>query len=557
MSGHISRRDFVRQTTAGLATLNLLAVTSRVSAQQPSIGAGDTLYNGIQLPDPWPPATAGPPPDLPNPWYLTTRPAVIPIDLGRQLFVDDFLIDADKTTLQRAHHQAEYHPGNPLLKPDKPWEAGNDANPPCAMPFSDGVWYDPRDKLFKMWYMAGAARHTCYAVSQDGLQWQKPELDVSPGTNIVFSGPRDSSTVWLDHEEQDPNRRFKMFRSCKGGSTVEGSYGLATHFSPDGIHWSDPPLLTGSCGDRSTVFWNPFRKLWVYSLRHGWGLPRRRRYWEAANLETGPKWQQIGEPRIWVSADNLDPQRDDLKVPAQLYNLDCIAYESLLLGLFTIWRGQPENREKPNELCIGYSRDGWSWSRPDRRPFCPVSETPGDWNFSNVQSAGGCCLVVGDKLYFYVSGRGGTGKTRLDGQSSVTSLATLRRDGFVSMNAGADAGILTTHPVRFSGRHLFVNAAAKEGELRAEILNEAGQPIPPFTLENCSTFNDDKTAAALAWKGADNLRPLVGQPVRIRFSLRNGQLYSFWVTSDPSGASYGFVAAGGPAFAGPRDRAPF
>jgi hypothetical protein len=50
--------------------------------------AGEVLYNGIELPTPWPPASlvmkAGEP--MPVPW-LTQPPAVIAIDFGRRLFV--------------------------------------------------------------------------------------------------------------------------------------------------------------------------------------------------------------------------------------------------------------------------------------------------------------------------------------------------------------------------------------------------------------------------------------------------------------------------------------
>ena len=49
--------------------------------------------------------------------YLDNPPAVIPIDAGRQLFVDDFLIDS--TTLTRTYYTAEYHPDNPILKPEQ------------------------------------------------------------------------------------------------------------------------------------------------------------------------------------------------------------------------------------------------------------------------------------------------------------------------------------------------------------------------------------------------------------------------------------------------------
>src|SRR5207244_1767161 len=177
---------------------------------------------------------------------------------------------------------------------------------------------------------------------------------------------------------------------------------------------------------------------------------------------------------LWVGADRLDQARGDLKVVPELYNLDGVAYESLLLGLFSIWRGDlgiPPGRPKINEVCAGFSRDGFHWHRPDRRAFIGVSERPGDWNWGNVQSAGGCCLVVGDELYFYHSGRAGSpgGKGNRDGNGS-TGLAVLRRDGFASLDADAAGGSLTTRAVRFTGKHLFVNADAKEGALTVEVL---------------------------------------------------------------------------------------
>jgi hypothetical protein len=64
-------------------------------------------------------------------------------------------------------------------------------------------WYDPKDQLFKMWYLVGESASTAYATSRDGIHWDKPSLDVRPPTNIVQPGGRDSSTVWLDSEEKD------------------------------------------------------------------------------------------------------------------------------------------------------------------------------------------------------------------------------------------------------------------------------------------------------------------------------------------------------------------
>ena len=500
------------------------------------------LYNGIELPPVWPPRGNSLPDHSVLPPYLTRPPAVIPIDIGRQLFVDDFLIE--QTTLKRTLHTAQYHSASPVLKPDQPWEQ---AGGPTAMVFSDGVWYDPRDRLFKLWYMGGYARSgsTCYATSRDGIHWEKPALDVRPGTNIVHSSPRDSTTVWLDLEEQDPQRRYKLF-------LYDFAEQLSICFSADGMHWGKEVARTGPTGDRATIFYNSFRGVWVYGLRgYTPEAGRIRLYREHRDVLAGAKWKE-GEPVLWVGADHLDPRRTDLDTRCELYNLDVVAYESLLLGLFTIWRGQPIDRPKPNDICVGFSRDGFHWHRPDRQAFIAVSERLGDWNWGNIQSAGGCCLVVGDNLYFYVSGRAGIPSSAESGVSS-TGLAMLRRDGFASMDAGKAEGMLTTRPVQFSGKYLFINLDADEGELRAEVLDRDGKVIPPFTYANCIPLRGDKTLLRAQWNGTEDLSKLARRPVKLRFHLRRGSLYAFWVSMESSGASHSFVAAGGPGFTGPTD----
>ena len=168
----------------------------------------------------------------------------------------------------------------------------------------------------------------------------------------------------------------------------------------------------------------------------------------------------------------------------ELYNLDAVAYESILLGAFAVWPGQYEDSAKPNYLTLGYSRDGFHWYRPDRRPFIAPTRKYGDWNFANIQSAGGVCLVVGDRLYFYVSGRAGIPGRRADGDTS-TGLATLRRDGFASMEAGDTPRVLTTRWVRFRGKRLFVNVDSTAGEMRVEILDSKGEVLRGFSADDC------------------------------------------------------------------------
>lgn len=77
--------------------------------------------------------------------YLKNPPEVIDVSVGRQLFVDDFLID--NTDLKPEYHKAKKYEGNPVLAAEKPWEK---ETIPCACPKSGGVWYDEQDKIFKM-----------------------------------------------------------------------------------------------------------------------------------------------------------------------------------------------------------------------------------------------------------------------------------------------------------------------------------------------------------------------------------------------------------------------
>lgn len=107
--------------------------------------------------------------------------------------------------------------------------------------------------------------------------------------------------------------------------------------------------------------------------------------------------------------------------------------------------------------------------------------------------------------------------------------------------------------MRFSGKRLFVNAATQTGSLQVEILDEAGRVIEPFTKRNSQSISVDATLAAVEWEGVEDLSSLCGKPVQFRFHLQNGALYSFWVSPDESGASGGYVAAGGPGYTGHRD----
>jgi len=537
--------------------VGLRPATPLVARRTPwSQNQGELLYNGIRLPREWPPHDIDPADDAPMAVpYLDAPPAVIPIDVGRQLLVDDFLIA--KTTLERRFHLPTKYRDNPILKPETALELNRGRNA-IACPKSGGLWWDPSVQQFKLWYEAGWINTIAYATSRDGLQWVRPTLDVEPGTNRVLPMDLhcDSWTVVLDYWAKDPQQRYKMFMRGPGGQMPGVSM-----VSADGVHWTQR-VESGPTGDRSTMFYNPFRKKWVYSLRSGF-RGRSRHYWECDDFLAGARWKPDA-PAVWAAADRLDLPDPQIGCKAQLYNLDAVAYESLMLGCYEMHLGPPNEEcgklglPKITELNFAYSRDGFHWSRPDRRPAIRA-ERRDVWDRGYVQSLGNLCCVRGDRLWFYYIGfQGATKKTGPQWLSNgmydrgATGLAILRRDGFASLEAGARPGELVTRPLRFSGAQLFVNVAAAQGQLRGEVLDEQEKPIAPFTLANCRPVSADSTLEPVTWTGGD-LATLRNRPVRLRFVLQNGGLYAFWVSRDRTGRSDGYVAGGGPGFTGPTD----
>lgn len=563
-----------------------------VVTESPLPNSGESLYNGIKLPGQWPPQTMIPDSYDPMPLpYLASPPRIVLIDVGRQFFVDDFLIE--KTDLKRKFHQPVKHEDNPVLTPQTKVEM-NQGYCPTASPFSDGVFYDPKDKLFKMWYMAGWFDGTALATSTDGIKWERPQLDVVPGTNLVLNPDpelrRDGASVWLDHDATDPAERFKMYwwaRRGKIGDRLkeEGGFLLS---SPDGIHWKWHGKI-GETGDNSTFFYNPFRKVWCFTVRkfgravppwaaappkgagqegYGTGRGRARSYWENKNFFAAlGKWEGF-DPVFWFGADRLDSKRPnyDIGEEPQIYKVDAAGYESLMIGFIQPHYG-PSNGEcakggfpKLTELQLAFSRDGFHWDRTCRETFIGATLKKDSWERAYIHSIGGVCNIVGDKLHFYYTAFKGDEANRnpivhWNGlyANASTGLATLRRDGFASMEADKKEGRLLTRILNFSGKYLFVNIDGRQGSLAAEICQEDGTPVPGFTREECIPVKADSTKQLVSWRGGQNLETLANKNVRFNFYLTNGKLYSFWVSKNHQGNSGGATAGGGPGFSGSMD----
>ena len=97
------------------------------------------------------------------------------------------------------------------------------------------------------------------------------------------------------------------------------------------------------------------------------------------------------------------------------------------------------------------------------------------------------------------------------------------------MQAGSEPGTVLTRPLVWRGSTLWVNADAREGELRAEILDGEGNLLRPgLSLDRSTPVSRDGVRIALGWSGAEDLGELRGRTVRLRFQLRNADLFAFW-----------------------------
>ena len=150
--------------------------------------------------------------------------------------------------------------------------------------------------------------------------------------------------MWLDKRETDPSKRYKLFNVEK----TNRGWQIVLKYSADGIHWSNGEAQSGSVGDRTTAFYNPFTDKWVISLRYGNKLSgRSRAYLEHEDPEMAVSLAHhirntIKDRNIvfWFSPDDKDLHHPKFPVvePA-IFNFDAIAYESVILGFYAMWKG--------------------------------------------------------------------------------------------------------------------------------------------------------------------------------------------------------------------------
>jgi hypothetical protein len=105
---------------------------------------------------------------------------------------------------------------------------------------------------------------------------------------------------------------------------------------------------------------------------------------------------------------------------------------------------------------------------------------------------------------------------------------SMRLDGLASLSAGYAGGEMLTRPVTFTGNRLEVNfATSAAGEVRVELLDESGNKLPGYSLEECRPLVGNEISKTVYWNSNPDVSELSGKEIRMRIRLSDANLFSF------------------------------
>lgn len=443
------------------------------------------------------------------------------VDIGsrRELMVDEALVERrDNVELRLQRPEAR----GVAVVHDAPWEG----NTCCYHTvFQDG-------RLYRMYYRGShwdveTERSThrevaCYAESRDGVHWDKPDLGV-----ISFAGTKRNNIVWDGYGSHN----FTPFRDtnpdCRPGEEYKalvgsGAEGLRALASADGVHWSllqDEPVIThGAFDSQNLAFWDPLRGSYVDFHRDflkvkGGGV-------RSIMTCTSQDFRRWSEP-VWLEFPDAPLEH--------LYTNAITPYARaphLYVGFPKRFvPGRTESDGTADGISDGVfmsSRDGRSFRRwPEA--FLRPGPQPECWINRNNMIAWGIVRTASllehapQELSLYAT------EHYYRGEAVRLRRYGLRLDGFVAATAPLSGGTLLTRPLIFAGSRLWVNASTSAaGSLQVQVLAADGS-----VAAASEEVYGDEIERRVGWSGRADLGALAGRPVRLRFALRDADLFAF------------------------------
>ena len=471
-----------------------------------------------------------------------TNAPVLTIGSRLELFIDDYMIDqlGGKAEVRLHHPEAK----EIAISHDRGWEGWHSIHHSI---FKDG-------DLYRMYYRGGGC--WAYAESDDGIRWRKPELGLyeygtrkSKNNNIVIQNAGNKAFFKDENPDIPPDERYKALQLGPLGSREErqeAKFGLYALKSADGIHWEpmspEPVIADGKFDSMNLAFWDSERG----EYRAYWRIyPEEIRSIRTARSKDFIHWEDqadlryVDSPKEQLYTSQIKPYyraphivvgfpvryidrgwSESMRALPQLQEREERAKEGMER------RGTGRAGTALTESLLMASRDRVTFKRWNEAFLRPGIERPGTWDYGQQYIAWSLVETESalegapNELSLYATERYRTGRTKL-------RRYTLRIDGFVSVSAPMYGGELVTKPLTFTGDKLVLNfSSSAAGGIQVEILDQDGQPIPGFEIEDSPPIFGDSIERFVSWEGGRELSSLQGKHIRLRFVLKDADLYS-------------------------------
>jgi hypothetical protein len=372
-----------------------------------------------------------------------------------------------------------------------------------------------------------ATELTCVAESKDGKTWTKPEL----GLHEVL-GTKKNNVILANQAPYTHN--FCPFLDTRPGvpaseryKALAGTRGLAAFKSADGLRWemmrSEPIFTKGAFDSQNVPFWSEreqkyllYFRVFVQGIRRisrttsddflHWSEPVLMEYGDKPieHLYTNQTHPYFRAPQIYVSlAARFFPGRRVLSAEeAKKIQVDPQYFNDTSDGIFQTTRG------------------GNRYDRTFMEGFVRGRIGLEDWVSRTTYPALNVVPTGDTEMSFYVNHNYGQ-------PSAHVRRYSLRPDGFASVHAPYEGGEMRSRPLKFTGKELTMNfATSAAGGVKVEIQDAVGKPIPGHTLAEATEMIGNDLERAVRWKNGTDVSKLADQPIRLRFVMKDADLYS-------------------------------
>lgn len=411
-----------------------------------------------------------------------------------------------------------------------------------------------------------------YAESEDGVHFSKPPLDYrdfqGQKTNICLGredyGQVYVASVFLDPFETDQARRFKFLHWRQTTGDIGKGSEIRMACSADGRAWNvDESVITfgdiGServIGDEFMVLPDPVRGQYILNVRQR-AMAERLEHMEVP-CRLPKNWEPpyyIDDPllitkrRVFMTNSNdlmswptlremMVPSDTDDTIDDEFYSMPSIRIGDVYIGFLNVLHGT----DNTMSVRLVYSRDAFHWNHVDRgAPFLDVDETPGSWEPYMVE-VGNTVVQRDDRIDIYYGASACHHDWWMYGElegldmpdepgvcKTGLGLATLRPEGFVSIDSTVRPGLLLTRPFISDGSRLVVNVQCEpKGWFEVELTDADDRVVAGYERSACDRFTGDHAHHAVTWGGKSLLPPRVlAQGAKLRFFSQRASLYSF------------------------------